>query len=167
MADAMRFCGTPARVLGWVLTVSGAVALILAVTGLYGIVAFAVAGRTREIAVRMTLGAPRHAIGSAFTPWPGQWPRNVARPGDQGAWIADSARPDLRAAAFMAAAAPGWCAPLHSIATAGRRRATRGFAGSTEISPPPDDFRSPRQALLSSPGWWRSAAALLATSFSL
>jgi putative ABC transport system permease protein len=41
-----------------------AVALILATAGLYGVISFAVARRTREIGIRVAVGAPRrHVIG--------------------------------------------------------------------------------------------------------
>jgi predicted permease len=52
----------PQRLAAWVAGSVGTVGLLLAALGLYGLTAFAVAQRTREIAVRMALGATRDSV---------------------------------------------------------------------------------------------------------
>jgi len=63
MEDAIAFTLLPQRIASWLLSVAGGLGLLLAAIGLYGVMSLLVTQRTREVGIRIALGAEaRHVV---------------------------------------------------------------------------------------------------------
>ncbi len=62
MTEATAFTLIPAQIAGRVIGFAGLIGLLLALIGVFGVAAYAVAQRTRELGIRLALGGSRHQV---------------------------------------------------------------------------------------------------------
>jgi putative ABC transport system permease protein len=62
LEDNLEFWRTPSRIVAILAGSLGALAMLLACIGVYGVVSYAVSRRVREIGIRMTLGADAREV---------------------------------------------------------------------------------------------------------
>lgn len=92
--ESIRSALLPARMAAAAASALGGLALILACTGVYGLVSFAVSRRRREVGIRMALGADRVSV-MRLVVWQGMKP--VAVGGIAGLLLAGAAAQAMRA----------------------------------------------------------------------
>jgi len=141
MSDVVSNIEAPRRFNTGLITVFALGALLLAVTGIYAVVAFSVSLRAQEIAIRMALGAQRGNVGAAhsgvgredgsigmragrggvtgsvalcwFIPVGSESGRPDDLPGGRGGDVADGAGASALPAARAASADPGECLAVY------------------------------------------------------